>query len=304
MGAKIRDKKFKAQSKRLLVPYALCLVWISSIRASHCQSIAMTNKEILHADLLDILFENRNKAYGAYALRKNYSHRLQWALGISLSIALLISILGYSPIKKSVNIDERNGKEVEISNVQPIEPKKVEPLKIKTEVPRKQIAYTDQVEIVPDNMKTEMPDVTDFIDADISTKTVDGLPSSDTVQASKTVDVNGTSGNEKSDKPDFRPTTSDAQFPGGVTAFTKFLTKYLKTPGELADGEKKVVLVRFMVDADGTISKTEILQSDGEEYSKEVIRVLSKMPKWIPAMQNGTKVATWFTQPVSFIGVE
>ena len=97
---------------------------------------------------------------------------------------------------------------------------------------------------------------------------------------------------------------SDAQFPGGKEAFAKFLTKYLITPGELEAGEKKTVLVRFMVDADGTISKTEILQSDGEDYSREVIRVLAKMPKWIPAMQNGTKVATWFTQPVSFIGVE
>jgi len=47
-----------------------------------------------------------------------------------------------------------------------------------------------------------------------------------------------------------------------------------------------------------------VLQSDGDDYSREVIRVLAKMPKWVPAMQNGTKVATWFTQPVSFIGVE
>jgi len=64
------------------------------------------------------------------------------------------------------------------------------------------------------------------------------------------------------------------------------------------------MLVRSMVDADGTISKIEVLQSDGEDYSEEVIRVLGKMPKWVPATQNGIKVATWFTQPESFIGVE
>jgi protein TonB len=92
--------------------------------------------------------------------------------------------------------------------------------------------------------------------------------------------------------------------PGGKEAFAKFLMKNLNAPGELAAGEKKIVLVRFMVGADGTILKTEILQSDGENYSKEVIRVLGKMPKWIPAVQNGTKLATWFTQPVSFLGVE
>jgi len=64
------------------------------------------------------------------------------------------------------------------------------------------------------------------------------------------------------------------------------------------------MLVRSMVDADGTISKIEVLQSDGDDFRKEVMGVLLEMLKWVPAMQNGRKVATWFTQPVSFIGVE
>src|SRR4030095_16658283 len=55
----------------------------------------MTDKEILQADLLDILFENRNKAYGAYALRKNYSHRLQWALGIGLGLASTLILINF-----------------------------------------------------------------------------------------------------------------------------------------------------------------------------------------------------------------
>ena len=63
----------------------------------------MTNKEILGADLLDILFENRNKAYGAYALRKNYNHRLQWALGIWLMLVLCLSLLNFS----AENLDNR-----------------------------------------------------------------------------------------------------------------------------------------------------------------------------------------------------
>jgi protein TonB len=59
-----------------------------------------------------------------------------------------------------------------------------------------------------------------------------------------------------------------------------------------------------MVDVDGVISNTEIMQSGGDKYDKEVIRVLRKMPKWIPALQNGIKVATYFVQPVTFMGVE
>lgn len=53
----------------------------------------MTSNEILKADVLDILFDNRNKEYGAYALRKKYNTRLSMALGISLSAALLLFVL-------------------------------------------------------------------------------------------------------------------------------------------------------------------------------------------------------------------
>jgi len=79
------------------------------------------------------------------------------------------------------------------------------------------------------------------------------------------------------------------------------LTKYVIIPCKLEAGERKVLLARFMADADGTISKT---KPSGDDFIKEVMRVLSKMPKWVRAMKNGRKVATWFTQPVSFIGVE
>lgn len=82
------------------------------------------------------------------------------------------------------------------------------------------------------------------------------------------------------------------------------MTKYIVTPDDLEAGEKKVVVVRFMVDVDGSITRMEIVQTDGEKYSREVMRVLNKMPRWIPAEQNGLQVATWFEQPVTFIGIE
>ena len=267
----------------------------------------MRNKEILHADLLDILFENRNKAYGAYALRKNYNHRLQWALGIGLSLAaILIFINFHGPEKLPDN--PGLGKPDVIVHTTTISDDKPQQQKTQQQKPKQQIARiksTAEILIVRDEVPTDMPTQTDLQGSEISDHTTTGAPYSDAVQPGTNEIQNGTGKkNGGSEEKDVVLSHSDAQYPGGKEAFAKFLTKYLKTPGELADGENKVVLVRFMVDADGTISKTEILQSDGEEYSKEVIRVLSKMPKWIPAMQNGTKVATWFTQPVSFIGVE
>ena len=75
-------------------------------------------------------------------------------------------------------------------------------------------------------------------------------------------------------------------------------------PDDLQAGEKKKVLIRFQVDADGSVTGFEVLQSAGNTYDNEVIRVLKKMPKWKPAIQNNLPVSRSFTQPVIFMGVE
>ena len=264
----------------------------------------MTNKEILQADFLDILFENRNKAYGAYALRRNYNHRLQRSVGISLSVTFLILMSVSTRIR---NFDNRiPDKEpdlklsiIDIPKDKPREPEEIKP----KEKPVAETKFTDQIKFVPENIKPDMPDQNEIINSLISDKTVKGVIPDETA-------ITGTKSDKESNKPlndDEKVTVfshSDAQFPGGREAFTEFLKKYLVTPGDLEPGEKKGVLVRFMVDVDGTISKTEIVQSGGDKYDKEVIRVLHKMPKWVPAMQNGIRVATYFTQPVTFIGIE
>jgi protein TonB len=264
----------------------------------------MTNKEILQADLLDILFENRNKAYGAYALRKDYNHRLKWALGISLSFVFLLLILQNQESGKIIL--KEPPPDLTITSVELPKPKAPELVQPQMHPQVAQIKNT-QITIVPDDKvkETEVPTINDLQRALTSTINQDGTVPADANEKANGVNQDSHGNDVKTEKETgcLSP-NSEAQFPGGKEAFAKFLTKYLKTPSELEAGEKKVVLVHFMVDADGAISKTEVIQSDGEDYSREVIRVLSKMPKWIPAIQNCTKVTTWFTQPVSFIGVE
>lgn len=53
----------------------------------------MTNTELLHASLLDIIFDNRNKEYGAYTLRKEYNHRMLMSLGAGLSLVILFVLI-------------------------------------------------------------------------------------------------------------------------------------------------------------------------------------------------------------------
>ena len=282
------------------------LMWNLPIRASKSKSIAMINKEISQVDLLDILFENRNKAYGAYALRKNYNKRLQWALAISLSCVLLFALTTFGNANQHDRAVERTT-EVSISTVDikktqvpgPTQPRQVSPATQRPDT-RPQIVPDDHVP------KPEVRTSSELSREIISAINVNGSSPDSGNGPSTSTNGSGNTGTLKAgaSKPEIQLMSSDAQFPGGKGAFAKFLTRYLITPGDLEAGEKKLVLVRFMVDIDGSISKMEIIQSDGEEYSREVMRVLAKMPKWIPAMQNGAKVATWFSQPVSFIGIE
>lgn len=265
----------------------------------------MTTKEILRADLLDILFEDRNKAYGAYALRKNYNQRLQWALVISLGSAALFLLLYRGKITSPGILDsEKPG--VIISTVELPKPKLPDipqPKKMPAQAQIKSVG----IKITSDDQvpKPEVPTMNDLQTALTSRINLKGIPtdvSTENIEAG--TDKGNGEAKGKNQETVTHATFSDAQFPGGKEAFAKFLTKYLVVPGDLEAGEKKLVLVRFMVDIDGSISRTQIVQSDNENYSREVLRVLVKMPKWIPAMQNGIRTVTWFTQPVTFIGAE
>ena len=91
------------------------------------------------------------------------------------------------------------------------------------------------------------------------------------------------------------------EFPGGQAAFMRFLSKNLQVPeGSLEAGQKVKVYVRFVVGKEGEVSNIEFLETTGEVFEQEVNRVMRKMPKWKPGLQNGEKVSVYFTLPIIF----
>jgi periplasmic protein TonB len=269
----------------------------------------MTNKEILQSDMLDILFEHRNKSYGAYALRKGYDHRLTKAMGISFSAVLIFVLLNGFKNNGSNRTHCPMGPYDSLKLVTiptDIPPKEIEKeIKPKVKVPEKTVQYTDNIKIQED-VKMPPPDMTEIENSNIGDKNTPGEPPSSIIKNTDPASAGNNEGNTKKDPPVVVEIliTRDASYPGGLESFTKFLKKNLETPGELEPGDKKKVYVRFVIDIEGTISNIQIAQSGGEEYDKEVLRVLKKMPKWVPAMQNGTKIAVNFTQAVTFVGEE
>jgi protein TonB len=270
----------------------------------------MTNEKILQSDILDILFEKRNKEYGAYALRRGYNHRLLVAIGIAMTVLVLFVFTSmamgkkesYVPVTKKQTI-------VEIQEIKLEKPKEPEKPKEQPK-PVEKIAtqkFVSKIEIKPDDkVKEKMPDFKSLDSSLISDKTVKGKTDNGIPKKIEEPIVNNNGNGEKPDvtEKEFKPQEKEPEFPGGPEALKRFLANNLQTPGELGDGERKVVKVRFKVDKDGAVNTFEIITSGGNEYDREVVRVCKKMPRWIPALQNGVNVPVSYVLPVTFIGVE
>jgi protein TonB len=268
----------------------------------------MTNKEILRASMLDIIFENRNKEYGAYALRNDYNRRLLKALGIGLGLALLFILLNFftgTGSSSDTPDDDRgsvNITEVDFEKDKPKEPEKLKEI----EKPKTARADYQDIKIVPDDEADDIIENNDLINRDISNTTTEGPPNDKPVITDLGNANNGTGIEVKQKEPEKEILIYEKQpeFPGGFEALSRFMQNNLITPDELEVGEKKIVRVKFTVGKDGSITDITIVESPGKAYEKEVSRVIRKMPRWKPGIQNDITVAVGYMLPVTFVGVE
>jgi len=269
----------------------------------------MTNNEILKASLLDIIFENRNKEYGAYALRNEYDKRLVKAMGIGLGLVLLIILLNYSKFSNAIVTSERSEKEGYILKPLVIKQEKLpEPEKQKA-IEKPKVAQVDYqvINIVPDN-KVDKPLVenSDVDNAAVSNTTSSGTPENgeNITDPGKNDKGKEQAAPQEDNIPPVKIYQRDPQFPGGYEALAVFMRRNLVTPEELEIGDKKIVRIKFIVGKDGSITDIVVLESPGKDYDKEVRRVIKKMPKWEPAIQNDINVAVGYVLPITFMGVE
>jgi len=267
----------------------------------------MNSEQILKSNLIDIIFEHRNKSYGAYTLRKQYAGRLGIALISTIVGVFLIMMIVKSSYSVAINSILVPKDEVIVKTVyipEPLPQPVIEPI-IRQSAQAATQQYTN-IDIVPDHeAETSVPANDVLIDKQIATETKDGLLNMVTpIQEKVAGDQTTTQPVLSEPNRTFDPVEIQPQFPGGSQAWSAFLQRHLRVPEELKTGERKTVLIRFLVSADGSIANFEIVQSGGFAFDNEVIRVLKKMPKWKPAVQNGHTIALSFMQPVTFQAFE
>ena len=268
------------------------------------------NKElIMKSDVLDILFENRNKAYGAYHLRKFYNHRIKTAIGFMMLIAVAFSAFTFLP-KKVTRLTARPFIFTETELTKVVEKPKEQVKKqetAKAEAKAKPVNQTKSVSnlvIVANHEKADTIQTLKETDVIGSVNIVTANPGLPVVAPVKTQTGNGEVTAPKIDKPgpmDIGAVDVPPTYPGGMDALRKFLERNLHNPGEMDEGEAVSVKVKFVVDYNGKLQSFVTVQDGGEAYNKEVVRVLKKMPEWIPGKANGENVSVYYTIPVKFV---
>jgi periplasmic protein TonB len=268
----------------------------------------MEPNDMLYADPLDILFENRNKSYGAYPLRKFYAQRLYISMGITLSMVVFSSFL-YLILKtntRTIVFDPVSDPTLTFVDLTP-PPKPISPpvRPAAAHPPIASIAYTPPLIVRENQIVQTIPKVEDLKEASISTKTLNGAQDKSDIQNIGNAQTGATTsaGEKPDDKPEIlRWAEVMPEYPGGIEALKRYLLKNLRMPDANAEpGTIVKVIARFVVGADGKVSNIEIVQAADNIYNDEVKRVISKMPDWKPGSQNHRNVAVYFNLPVNFV---
>jgi len=267
--------------------------------------LKMKPESILKADLLDIVFENRNKDYGAYELRKYYAKRLSKSIIIIFSsVAMLLFsnyLLSRHHFQTAHFVIDRTDT---LTTVQfPDRPREIRPqvaALVKRQVQSRSVTTPL---IVKDSAIKTFPVVKDLDNVKIGTVDHSGEKEEGPVGNRGLAEKlgNGPVAQSESDKETVLVTAEKMpEFPGGMDGLKRFLSRNLRSTHEMDPGTAIRVQVKFVVDKDGNVTALELQQSGGKDFDSEVIRVLKKMPRWQPGMQNGIAVAVYYYLPVIF----
>ena len=270
----------------------------------------MQTNEILNADVLDIIFDGKNKSYGAYDLRKTYNQRL----GKSILLTVFLMLLVFLGIVFQGMAGKNNQLEFEVLDTRIASIKKADvqpplptppPKAIKTpELNR--VKFTPPI-VVKDNLVAEDEKIKDIQDDQaISNKTVVSDFKSQIIQAPITEERSSILEVPKIDDETtiFMRVENEAEFPGGYLAWVSYLQKYLNPNTPFDNGAPNgtyQVIVKFVVSKDGTISDVNGETKCGYGMEEEAIKIIKRGPKWQPALQNGRNVNAYRRQPITFI---
>lgn len=263
------------------------------------------------AEWCDLVFDGRNKRYGAYRLRQTSSKRYVVAFLIMLAFVILVALLPklYGVVE---NLAKRNlgpmEEVIELDNI-PIEEQVPDENIIKQEIAPPPPPLKSTIQFVPpvivkdeEVTDNEMKTQEDILESDLQVSVADVKGTDD----EHGIDIAELNQNKviieeaPVEKP-FEVVEQNPSFPGGLAELNKFLSDNIRYPVIAQEnGIQGRVIIRFVVSKTGEISDVQVMRGVDPSLDKEAVRVVQSMPKWIPGRQRGQAVPVYFTLPVVF----
>lgn len=268
----------------------------------------------------DLVFEGKNKDFGAYVIRTESPKRHNKAVLWTLIGAILFGLLVFGFEKANQYFEERRiagmleQQEVLIDMSQETEEQEPENERVEPEKPEVQqeesliTVRATELQIIEDQ-EVHQEDEIVTLDERIQSNAVAGqvtnlvgttdlnvgqLPTNVVVVEPKPVD-------EKPQEKVFESVEQMPQFPGGVEALMRYLSSHINYPPMAAENNVQgKVIVQFVVDKSGKVGEVKIVRSVDKDLDREAVRVCQSLPKFIPGRQNGQAVSVWFTLPIQF----
>ena len=269
----------------------------------------------------DLVFEGKNKDFGAYVIRTDSPKRHTKAVIYTVLGALLVGLLAFGLIKVNEYIEQKRiadmAEQEEVLIDMSQEAEEPEEQQERLEQPKPEVLPEEVLKSVK---VTELQIVEDDkVKKEDEIKTQDELKETETAFGQKdnekgTEDRNVTRTlkeevvvEKKEEKPKevkeevFRSVEQRPQFPGGEAALMKYLQSHINYPPMAAENNVQGrVVVQFVVDKTGKVGEVKVVRSVDKDLDKEAVRVCKSLPKFTPGRQNGQAVSVWYTLPVTF----
>ena len=269
----------------------------------------------------DLVFEGKNKDFGAYVIRTDSPKRHNKAVLWTLIGALIFGGLAFGLVKANQYLEARRlameGEQEEVLIDMSQDAEEPEPENERVEQPKPEVLPEEVLKSVK---VTELQIVEDDkVKKEDEIKTQDELKETETAFGQKdnekgTEDRNVTRTLKEEvvvekpiEKPKevkeeiFKSVEQMPQFPGGDAALMKFLSSHINYPPMAAENNVQgKVILQFVVEKDGHVGEVKVVRSVDKDLDKEAVRVVKTLPKFTPGRQNGQPVRVWYTLPVQF----
>lgn len=268
----------------------------------------MEANQILQSNILDILFDGKNKMYGAYDLRKTYNRRASTALFSTLGL-IIVFVIVYATNNSFKKDDAPMVLKTPETIVQVLPREKIKPLLpevMKSVAKATVIKSTIPVVVKDDRVLIPPPDKSEIEKAIIGVENISGNGDPEIINPPSEIKGSGLGSNINSrgnlHDSSFMPIEIEAQFPGGPLAWQRFIQKAINMQlDEFTEGDYGSCTIEFTVDTKGNVSNVHALDNKGTKLATIAVNAVRKGPKWTPAQQNGRYVTALRLQPVTLL---